>query len=117
MLPVTVVAAHLRTCAVELAAAAEDGSPWGTAEDFAAVVGDLLAGQRAVARALDALADRVRAGQDAGALAEVSPVELQVTTEVLQAAATAVVCSADALEESVPSIERMVESIPENTHL
>jgi hypothetical protein len=54
VLPVTVAASHLRACAAELggAQAAELG-------ELAAVVGDLVAGQRLLARALVRLSERV----------------------------------------------------------
>jgi hypothetical protein len=117
LLPATVVASHLEVCAAELAVGAEADAPLGSAQEFAEVVEHLLAGQRSISRALAGLAGRVCAGQANGALATVPALELDVLTEVLQAAANAVGYSADAIAESGPAIESMCESTAQNTRL
>jgi hypothetical protein len=116
-LPATVVASHLESCAGELAAGMAAGFEVGTAEEFAEVAAHLLAGQRSVARTLAGLAGRVRDGQESGTLATVPPLELEVLSEVLQAAAKAVGYSADALTEAGPSFESLIESAAPDTRL
>jgi hypothetical protein len=117
VLPATVVASHLEACAAELAAGTEAGRSPGNAGEFAEIAGHLLAGQRSLARALAGMAGRIQAGQENGTLAVVPAVELEVLTEVLRAAGNAVGYSADALAESGPSFESLVESTPADTRL
>lgn len=113
-LPPTVVAAHLRTCAEELAGSLQPGGSPATAGELAEVVEQLVAGQQALASALAGLAVRVDA---ADSLAAAPPVDLEVVTEVLRAAATAVACSAEALDEARPSFECVSESAGPDTRL
>jgi hypothetical protein len=117
VLPATVVASHLAVCAAELAVSAGADVPLGNADEFAEVVQNLLSAQRSVAAALAGLAGRVEAGQATGALAATPAIELEVISEVLQAAANAVGYSADAIAESGPAIESMCESTARNTRL
>ncbi|MFD9888847.1 hypothetical protein ACFWY9_05875 [Amycolatopsis sp. NPDC059027] len=114
-LPPTVVASHLRSCAEELADSLRATGSAATAAELAEVVTQLVAGQQALASALAGLAGRVDAGS--GVLAAAPPVDVEVVTEVLRAAATAVGCSADALGEAVPSFECLSESVGPDTRL
>ncbi|GAA4530851.1 hypothetical protein [Amycolatopsis samaneae] len=114
-LPPTVVAGHLRGCAEELAESLRAGGVTATAAELAEVVAQLVAGQRALAGALAGLGDRL--GENADALVAAPPVDVEVVTEVLHAAATAVGCSADALGEAVPSFECVSESVGPDTRL
>lgn len=98
-LPATVVTAHLRSCAAELATATV---PRG---ELTEVVEHLIAGQRHIAAALVRLSDRLdgdAATSDSAALAE-----------VLRAAATATGHAADALAAG----EHLCEIIADDTHL
>jgi hypothetical protein len=52
-----------------------------------------------------------------GALAAAATVDVEVVTEVLQAAACAVGCSAEALAEAEPSFECVSESAGPDTRL
>ncbi|HWD03410.1 MAG TPA: hypothetical protein VG674_13255 [Amycolatopsis sp.] len=114
-LPPTVVAGHLRACAEELAGSLRgDGQP-ATLGELAEVVTQLVAGQHALAHALAGLAGRVDVRN--GALAAAAAVDVEVVTEVLQAAACAVGCSAEALAEVEPSFETVSESAGRDTRL
>lgn len=117
LMPATVVASHLKTCAAELAASAEAGHSLGNAEDFAEIAGHLLAGQQAIARVLTGMAGRIRVGANNGTLAAVPTLEVEVLGEILQAAGKAVGYSAEALAESGPSFESLVESSSADTRL
>jgi hypothetical protein len=113
-LPPTVVAAHFRTCAEELAGSLRAGGQVATTAELAEVVAQLVAGQQALARALGGLAERV---ETAESLAAAPPVDVEVVTEVLHAAAEAVGCSAEALEQARPSFECVSESAGPDTRL
>jgi hypothetical protein len=119
VLPATVVAAHLRSCAAELAAlAAPAPDPRiGSPSEFAEVIGLLLVGQRDISHALALLAGRVRDGQESGALSAVPSPDLDVLAEVLRVAAGAVGHATDALAESVPSLGVLVDSAGEDSRL
>jgi ABC-type transporter Mla subunit MlaD len=109
-LPATVVAAHLKACATELAVGR--GAPnVPDLADLTAVVEDLVAGQQQIALALAHLADQItarrqRTGPDMSALAE-----------VLGAAATATGHAADALAESRPVLDIVLASAGPETQL
>ncbi|GLY67068.1 hypothetical protein [Amycolatopsis taiwanensis] len=111
VLPVTVAASHLRACAVELEKA-------GTAElgEVTAMIHDVVAAQRHLSAALAALAARVEDGRDTTLAAVPSP-ELVALTEVLQAAASAVGYSADALTESEPFAQSLADFAGTDTRL
>lgn len=114
-LPPTVVAAHLRSCAEELAGSLRSDGQTATLAEISEVVTQLVAGQHALAHALAGLAGRVDARS--GALAAAPSVDVEVVTEVLQAAACAVGCSAEALAEAEPSFECVSESAGPDTRL
>ncbi|MEW2502240.1 hypothetical protein AB0878_17325 [Amycolatopsis sp. NPDC047767] len=114
-LPPTVVAAHLRSCAEELAGSLRTDGETATLRELTEVVTQLVAGQHALAHALAALAGRVDVRN--GALAAAPSVDVEVVTEVLQAAACAVGCSAEALAEAEPSFECVSESAGPDTRL
>ncbi|KAA9151423.1 hypothetical protein FPZ12_038960 [Amycolatopsis acidicola] len=111
VLPLTVAASHLRACAAEL-----DGAEGTELGDLAAVIGDLVAGQRLLSSALSKLADRVDAGGE-GVLAAAPPSQVQAMTQVLHAASGAFGYSADALCESEPLAKILAESGGPNTRL
>ncbi len=110
MLPATVVTAHLKACATELAVG--HGAPYvPDLADLTAVVEDLVAGQQQIAIALAHLADqltnrRQRTAPDMAALGE-----------VLAAAATATGHAADALAESRPVLDIVLTSAGPDTQL
>ncbi|MGW4484262.1 hypothetical protein ACWEOE_10540 [Amycolatopsis sp. NPDC004368] len=114
-LPPTVVAAHLRSCAEELAGSLRTDGEAATLGELTEVVTQLVAGQHALAHALAGLAGRVDVRN--GALAAAPSVDVEVVTEVLQAAACAVGCSAEALAEAEPSFECVSESAGPDTRL
>ncbi|EHR49634.1 hypothetical protein SacmaDRAFT_1355 [Saccharomonospora marina XMU15] len=112
VLPASVAASHLRACAEALAA------PAGIElAELAAVIGHVVSGQRHLAETLDALARRARAGCADPALAAVPTADLAALAEVLQAAATAFGCSAQALTESEPLVETIAETAGGHTRL
>ena len=113
-LPPTVVATHLRTCAEELAGSLQADGPVATAAELADAVAQLVAGQQALARALDGLATRI---DKAETLSAAPPVDVEVVSEVLRAAAEAVGCSAEALDQAQPSFECVSESVGPDTRL
>lgn len=115
MLPPTVVATHLRSCAEELAAGLRGGGPGATTTELIDVVAQLVAGQEAISHALAGLARRVEAGTDA--LAAAPPLDVEVVTEVLREAAIAARCAAEALDEVTPSFECVSESVAPDTRL
>ncbi|KZB80455.1 hypothetical protein [Amycolatopsis regifaucium] len=115
-LPPTVVASHLRGCADDLAASLTASGTAATVPELLQVVEHLVAGQQALATALEGMAVRVEGG-GAGALAAAPQVDVEVVAEVLRAAATAVGCSADALAEARPSFECVSESVAPDTRL
>ncbi|WP_410571770.1 hypothetical protein [Amycolatopsis sp. cmx-4-61] len=114
-LPPTVVAIHLRSCAEELAAGLRCGGPGATTAELTDVVAQLVAGQEAISHALAGLAARVEGGSEA--LAAAPPLDVEVVTEVLRAAAIASRCSAEALDEVTPSFECVSESVSPDTRL
>lgn len=85
ILPATVLTSHLESCAAELAA---DPEP---PDDLAAVVGQLVSGQRHIADTLDRIA---------GQLDAVPVANRAVLAEVLRAAGRATGHAADALAQS-----------------
>jgi hypothetical protein len=102
-LPATVVSAHLRACAAELAA----GPSVSELDDLTTLLEDLVAGQRQIADALTHLAGQMgrrRTGPDLTALAE-----------VLGAAASATGHAADALAESRPVLDIVNHQEPRNS--
>lgn len=113
-LPPTVVATHLRACADELAASLRTGGPGATTAELADVVTQLVAGQEAISHALAGLAARV---DGSPFLAAAPPLDVEVVTEVLRAAAIAARCSAEALDEVTPSFECVSESVAPDTRL
>lgn len=116
-LPPTVVAGHLRTCADELTESLQVTGAQATAGELAEVVTQLVAGQHALSEALAGLSARIGLAQRTGALAAAPPVDVQVVTEILQVAAEAMGCSAEALGEVVPSFECVSESVGPDTRL
>jgi hypothetical protein len=112
LLPATVAAAHLSACAAELAGrgAADTGPQVSDLADLAAVVDQLVEGQRDIAAALARLADHVADRHRAGALAVVDPADLAALTEVLAAAGTATGHAADALAQSAPVLDVVLAS-------
>ncbi|MFI5609252.1 hypothetical protein [Amycolatopsis sp. NPDC051903] len=114
-LPPTVVASHLRACAEELSGSLRCDGHAATLGELSEVVTQLVAGQHALAHALAGLARRVEVRN--GALAAAHSVDVEVVTEVLQAAACAVGCSAEALAEAQPSFECVTESAGPDTRL
>lgn len=115
-LPPTVVASHLRSCADDLATSLTASGTAATVPELLQVVEQLVAGQQALAVALQGLALRVEGGGE-NALAAAPEIDVEVVSEVLRAAATAVGCSADALAEAGPSFECVSESVAPNTRL
>lgn len=112
LLPVTVAASHLQACAGALADA-----PDTALDDLVAVLGDVVHGQRHLAEAFAALAERVRHGRDDGRLDAATPVDVTAFAEVLQAAATAFGCSAEALSAGRPLARRITEMAGGDTRL
>ncbi|HKS43958.1 MAG TPA: hypothetical protein VJT49_02375 [Amycolatopsis sp.] len=111
VLPVTVAASHLRACAAELSTA--EATSLG---ELTAVIGDVVAAQRHLSGALAALAGRVHDGRDSTLAAVPSP-ELAALAEILQAAASALGYSADALTESAPLARSLAEFAGTDTRL
>ncbi|MFF0145500.1 hypothetical protein [Amycolatopsis sulphurea] len=114
-LPPTVVAGHLRSCAEELAETLRGHDEAATLGELTEVVTQLVAGQRALAHALAGLAGRVDVRNVA--LVAAPTVDLEVVTEVLQAAACAASCSAEALVEAQPSLDCVRESAGPDTRV
>jgi hypothetical protein len=111
LLPATVAAAHLSACAAELAGhAGDDGPQVGDLADLAAVVRQLVDGQRDIAAALARLADHVADRHRAGALAVVEPSDVAALTEVLAAAGAATGHAADALAQGGPVLDVVLAS-------
>ncbi|NKQ56428.1 hypothetical protein HFP15_26480 [Amycolatopsis sp. K13G38] len=111
VLPITVAASHLRSCAAELAGAS--GTELG---ELVEAIEDLVAGQRLLSGALSRLADRVDAGRDDVLAAAPGP-HVAALSEVLQAAAGAFGYSADALAESGPLVRGVSGFSGPNTRL
>lgn len=114
-LPPTVVAGHLRTCAEELSALLRGDGSAATLGELSEVVTQLVAGQHALSHALAGLAGRMDVRNPA--LATVSPSEVEVLTEVLQAAACAVSCSAEELADAEPLFEFTSDSAGPDTRV
>jgi hypothetical protein len=109
VLPGSVVAAHLEASAAALAEgtmSARVDACVGTAGELAAIVDNLVDGQRQIATALTQLADYVRARKVDGALAD-----------VLRAAAEASGYSADALAEGLPLLQVVLDVTGSETRL
>lgn len=109
-LPATVVAAHLRACATELAVGR--GAPnVADLADLTAVVEDLVASQQQIAIALAHLADQVTARP------RTNGTDLSAVAEVLTAAANATGHAAGALAECRPVLDIVVPSVGPDTEL
>lgn len=109
ILPGTVVAAHLASCASELAY----GARVSTIGELADVLDHLIVTQQAVSDTLGKLAARL-AGSPVSAAPSAALVAL---TDVLRAAATGTGYAADALSESKPLMGSVAKSLGERTHL
>lgn len=116
-LPPTVVASHLRSCADDLATSLTAPGAAATVPELLQVAAQLVSGQQALAVALEGMAIRVEGGGREGTLAAAPEVDVEVVAEVLRAAATAVGCSAEALDEARPSFECVSESVAPDTRL
>ncbi|MEC3976372.1 hypothetical protein [Amycolatopsis sp. H20-H5] len=116
-LPPTVVAGHLRSCADELTGSLQVTGAPATAGELAEVVTQLVAGQHALAEALKGLSARIGLARRTGALAAAPEADVAAVAEILQMAAEAVGCSADALGEVEPSFECVSESVGPGTRL
>jgi PAS domain-containing protein len=109
VLPGSVVASHLEASAAGLVdgtTAARVDACVGTAGELAAIIDNLVEGQRHIRTTLGQLADYVRVRKVDGAL-----------TEVLRAAAEAVGYSADALAEGLPLMQVVLDVTGEDTRL
>jgi hypothetical protein len=78
--------------------------------DLAEVIRRLIAGQRHISAALGQVAGYLRDQRDTGPLGVVPSEDLAALTEVLRAAASATGYSADALAETAPLLDVLVES-------
>ncbi len=120
ILPATVAAAHLSSCATGLArATTAANAPHGIGEvgALAEVIRSLVQGQRQLACTLANLADRVAAGEANGSLAAAPRSELSALTEILTAASNAAGHTADALAETSPALDVLLESVGSDTRL
>lgn len=120
VLPGTVVAAHLESCATGLADSTtleRAGACVGTAGELAEVIGHLVAGQHYISATLAQLADYVRDRRITGAMDAAPAEDLIALTEVLRAAAQAAGYSAEALAESRPIVATVVDCTGEGTRL
>jgi hypothetical protein len=115
ILPATVVAAHLATCAEELSR--DTAANPGSVGELAEVMRSLVAGQHYISAALGGLAEELGRRQSSGALATVPAPDLAVLTEVLRAASGAVGHSADALVEGQAALDVVGQSAGEDTRL
>jgi hypothetical protein len=120
VLPGSVVASHFQASATGLA----DGTTpqraaacVGTTGELAAIIGHLVAGQHYVSATLAQLADYLRGRRLTGALDEVPAEDLIALTEVLRAAAQAAGFSAEALAESRPMVQVVLDVTGADTHL
>ena len=119
-LPATVMAAHLESCAAGLASGTSRrraGDCVVDVDDLVDVVRHLIAGQRHISTALGRLAGHLRDQHDNGPLGVVPSEDLLALTDVLQAAARAAGYSADALAETAPLMDVVVESAGGDTRL
>jgi hypothetical protein len=120
VLPATVIAAHLEACAADLAGGTtlrRVGGGLVDVHDLADVLRHLIAGQRHISATLGRLAGYLRDQHDAGPLSVVPSDDLAALTEVLRAAASATGYSADALAETAPLMDVVVESAGGDTLL
>jgi hypothetical protein len=104
ILPATVAAAHLESCAAELAGVAFAGL-----DDVTAIVPMLARAQRQLAVALGNLARHTDGGRPGGARDVGGSAELAALTEVLRAASDAAGATANALGESLPLLENLAD--------
>jgi hypothetical protein len=100
ILPATVVAAHLESCAVALA-----GARFAGPDDIAVLVPVLARAQRQLAIALNNLALRSDGRPATGPWDIAQAAEVPALTEVLAAASDAADSAADALAEALPLLE------------
>ena len=120
VLPATVMAAHLESCAAGLASGTtrrRAGDCVVDVDDLVDVVRHLIAGQRHISTALGRLAGHLRDQHDNGPLGVVPSEDLLALTDVLQAAARAAGYSADALAETAPLMDVVVEAAGGDTRL
>ena len=104
ILPATVAAAHLESCAAELA-----GMAFAGLDDVTAIVPVLARAQRQLAVALGNLARHTDGGRPGGARDVGDSAELAALTEVLRAASDAAGATANALGESLPLLENLAD--------
>ena len=104
ILPATVAAAHLESCAAELA-----GVTFAGLDDVTAIVPVLARAQRQLAVALGNLARHTDGGRPGGARDVGGSAELAALTEVLRAASDAAGATANALGESLPLLENLAD--------
>ena len=104
ILPATVAAAHLESCAAELA-----GTEFAGLDDVTAIVPVLVRAQRQLAVALGNLARHTDGGRPGGARDVGGSAELAALTEVLRAASDAAGATANALGESLPLLENLAD--------
>ncbi|RZQ64790.1 hypothetical protein [Amycolatopsis suaedae] len=106
LLPPTVVAGHLASCAAELAR-----GPAGTAGELAAAIDRLSSAQHDLTAAIGDMAERLRQ-HPLGTNPEVSAL-----AEILAAAAGAVGYAAEALDEAGPLATTLLRMADEDTRL
>ncbi|GAA3433835.1 hypothetical protein ACFFS4_22810 [Kutzneria kofuensis] len=104
ILPATVAAAHLESCAAELAGARLAGL-----DDVSAIVPVLTRAQRQLAVALGNLARHTDGGRPRGARDAGDSAESAALAEVLRAASDAAHATANALGESLPLLENLAD--------
>ncbi|WP_211765545.1 hypothetical protein [Kutzneria sp. CA-103260] len=104
ILPATVAAAHLKSCAAELAGAEFNGM-----DDVQAIVPVLARAQRQLAVALGNLARHADGGPAGGAGVIDLSAAVTALAEVLCAASDAADATADALDESLPLLESLAD--------
>src|SRR5882757_3778537 len=102
ILPATVAAAHLESCAAELA-----GARLGGMDDVAALVPVLARAQRQLAVALGRIAVHADGGPSSGGRAVDLSAEVTPLAEVLCAAADAADATAESIAESLPLLENL----------
>ncbi|MQA10636.1 MAG: hypothetical protein GEU98_19195 [Pseudonocardiaceae bacterium] len=120
VLPGTVAAAHLESCAAGLAGGVGPANVrecLGRVGDLAEVIQYLVAGQQHISSTLAGLAEHVHDRHVAGPLATAPMDDVVALTEVLRAAASAARHSAEALAETAPMLENVAESAGPDTRL
>jgi hypothetical protein len=120
VLPATVSAAHLRTCAASLASATSaTNARYGIGElgALAEVITALVDSQRHLATTLANLAGRVSEGQTNGTLAAAPVSDLRALTEILAAASNAAGHTTEALAEAAPAVDALLDSVGSDTRL